>query len=197
MRWVLAPVSVEVKVTLEPRHVERALWITTRRHTPGLRVLPVTVLLAMLVPVGLAAVRVMGHELPSLAYLFAFAGGAFGLGVPLAFRYVARQSAALRSGALQFSFDETGFVVRGERGEQRNTWPSLYEVIQSGSLFMFYEKPSVFHIVPVSGASERAEIESLVAQHAKRQRQAIDLLSWLSPGFIALVLIAATLLLMR
>ncbi len=190
--------ATELQVQVNARDVERALWLTVQRHTPGLRVLPATIVVAMLIPVGIALLALQGNPLPISAYLFAVGGAAFALGVPLFLRMIARRAMTIRDGQLRVAFSEDGYEVEAIQGEDGRTrqaqgrWADVYEVVRTRQLVVLYEKPSVFHVVPLAdGAPERERIDALVDAHVARKRRAIDVFAWLSPGFITLVILIA------
>lgn len=184
--------AIEVEASVGPKELERALWVTLLRHTPGLRVLPLTLVLCLGVVFAATAAAASGTPLPGLVYIFAGVCGLFALGVPLGVRGIAQRSAKR---TFLFSFDDTGFEVGADGRSGRVEWTALYEAVQTRTMLILCEKPSVFHVLPLAeGVGKRAEIDALITAKVSNKHKTLNVLSFASPGFIMLVLIAAFLI---
>jgi hypothetical protein len=185
-------VAIEVESAVGPKELERALWVTLLRHTPGLRVLPFTLVLCLGVVFTATVATASGTALPGLAYLFAGACGLFAVGVPLGVRGIAGRSARR---TFKYSFDDTGFDVGADGRSGRVEWETLYEAVQTRSMIILCEKPSVFHVLPLAeGVGKRSDIDALIDAKVKNKHRTLNVLSFASPGFIMMTLIAAFLI---
>lgn len=184
--------TIQVESSVGPKELERALWVTLLRHTPGLRVLPLTLMLCLGVVLAATVAAASGVSLPGLAYLFAGFCGVFAVGVPLGVRGIAGRSAER---TFTYSFDDVGFDVSADGRAGRVEWETLYEAVQTRSMVILCEKPSVFHVLPLAeGADKRSEVDALIEAKVTNKHKTLNVLSFASPGFIMLALIAACLI---
>ena len=184
--------AIKVEASVGPKELERALWVTLLRHTPGLRVLPLTLVLCLGVVFAATVSALSGAALPGLAYVFAGICGVFAVGVPLGVRGIAARS---KRRTFSYSFDDVGFDVGAEGRRGRVEWEGLYEAVQTRSMVILCEKPSVFHVLPLAaGADKRSDIDALIDAKVVNKHKTLNVLSFASPGFIMLTLIAAFLL---
>ncbi|MEM7604945.1 MAG: YcxB family protein [Myxococcota bacterium] len=181
-----------VDVSLTPAHIEDALWLTLRKHTPGLRFMPLTFLFAAIAPFVIATMKMRGYALPVSAYIFSAACIAYLFAVPLGLRWLSRRGAKARTDALRFVFDEGGFSVDAANAVRRLNWNELYECASTRRVWVLYEKPSVFHVLP-RGGEHGAALEAMLLAHVPPKRRMRDVLGWLSPGAaVLLMLLVAT-----
>ena len=74
----------------------------------------------------------------------------------------------------------------------RGKWSDLYEALTLDQMVLLYERPNVFHIVPIAkGAAERSALDALVEAHVRRRHRALNFFGWTSPGFIMLLMLIA------
>lgn len=178
--------TIPIEVT--ERDVNRAVWLSLVRQRFGLRYLPITLIIAALIPFGLAALALSGVPMPKSAYFFAGACALLVVLFPLAVR---RQSAGLvarRVGAFTFAFGDSGFYIESEHGKHEAKWDAVRQSLRSRGLHVLFETDDIYHIVPLAGISGDADkkLSLLLRDKVKSRTRTLDLFAWLSPAYLVL-----------
>lgn len=177
----MATIPIEVR----ERDVHRAVWLSLVRQRFGLRYLPMTLMIAALIPFGLAALSLSGVPMPLSAFFFAGASTLFVLLFPLAVRRYAAALVSRRVGTFTFVFDDAGFSIESEHGKHKASWDDVRQALRARGLHVMFESNEIYHIVPLSGPREQ-ELNALVQAKVKKRTRTLDLFAWLSPAYLVL-----------